>query len=168
PLFSGKTVAVIGGGNAGFETAFELLQHCPKIYILEAGDKPKADEVNQEKAEQSGKIEIITSAEIVEVKGKNLLDSIVYQDKQTQELKTLKIEGVFVEIGSLPATSFVKGLVDFDEHDQIKIDPKTNETSTPGLFAAGDVTDSKYKQVIVACGEGAKAALSAYEYLQKN
>lgn len=168
PIFAGKTVAVIGGGNAGFETAFELLLHCPKIYILEAGPKPKADEINLEKAEKSGKIEIITNASVVEIKGRALVDSIIWQNKITQELNTLKVEGIFIEIGSLPATSFVKGLVDFDEHDQIKIDPKTNETSTPGLFAAGDVTDSKYKQVIVACGEGAKAALSAYEYLQKN
>jgi thioredoxin-disulfide reductase len=167
PLFAGKTVAVIGGGNAGFETAFELLQHCPKIYILEFGERAKADEVNQERAKQSGKIEVITNAVVNEIQGKTFVDSIVYQDKKTKEIKTLNVEGVFVEIGSLPATSFVKGLVDFDEYDQIKIDPKTNETSTPGLFAAGDVTDINYKQVIIACGEGAKAALSAYEYLQK-
>ena len=167
PIFAGKTVAVIGGGNAGFETAFELLLYCPKIYLLEAGLKPKADEINLEKAEKSGKIEVITNASVVEIKGGTLVDSIVWQNKTTQELNTLKVEGIFIEIGSLPATSFVKDLVDFDEKDQIKTDHDTCETRTPGLFAAGDVTDVKYKQIIIACGEGAKAALSAYEYLQK-
>ena len=93
------------------------------------------------------------------------MDSVIYQDMKSKRLITLKVQGVFVEIGSQPATSFVKDLVDFSERDEIKINPKTNMTKTPGLFAAGDVTDVKWKQIVIAAGEGAKAALSAYEYI---
>ena len=111
---------------------------------------------------------VLTNAEIKEIKGKKFVNLIVYQDLKTKREKTLKVEGVFVQIGSIPATGFIKGLVDFNEKDEIKIDPKTCETKTPGLFAAGDVTDILVKQIIVATAEGAKAALSAYKYLQKS
>jgi len=166
PLFQGKTVAVIGGGNAGFETALELAKYCPKIYILEFGAKVKADEVNQEKARTTGKIKVIISAKVKEIKGKELVNGLTYDDLTTKETKELQVEGVFIEVGSVPATGFLKDLVEFNERDEIKVNPKTCETKTPGLFAAGDVTDVQYKQIIIAASEGAKAALSDYEYLQ--
>lgn len=166
-FFRGKKVAVIGGGNAGFEAAMSLAQWAEKIYILEYGFKAAAEEYNQQTAIKTGKIEVITNAVLNEIKGDEFVSSIVYQDKERGEKKFLEVQGVFVEIGYQPATSFVKGLVDFNEIDEIKVNPKTGETSTAGLFAAGDADDVPYKQIIIAAGEGAKAAVSAYKYLQK-
>jgi len=135
---------------------------------LEHGSKIRADEIIQEKVKATGKIEIITDAVLKKIQGENFVNSLIYQDNKLKKNKTLKIEGVFVEIGSQPATSFVKGLVDFNERDEIVVNPKTGETKTKGLFAAGDVSDIIYKQIVIAAGEGAKAAFSVSNYLQKN
>lgn len=167
PLFSEKTVVVIGGGNAGFETAIFLGQHAKKIYILEYAPEVGADATNQEIVKKSGKAEIITNVALKEIKGKDFVDSIIYEDRKSGEEKTLKVQGVFVEIGYQPATSYVKGLVDFNERDEIKVDYETCQTKTPGLFAAGDVNVGSAKQIVTAAGEGAKAALAAYNYIQK-
>ena len=167
PLFSDKEVAVIGGGNSGFEAAIFLTKYAKKAYILEFAPEVKANEENQQRAKKTGKIEVITSAALKKIQGKNFVDSVVYQDRKSKKLQTLRVQGVFVEIGSQPATFFVKDLVDFNEKDEIKVDHKTCQTSTPGLFAAGDVTDIKWKQIVVAAGQGCQAALSAYEYLKK-
>lgn len=168
PMFSGKTVAVIGGGNAGFEAAISLSNYCEKIYILEFSPKTKADADNQEAVQKTGKVEIITNAVVKKIDGKDFVESLSYQDRKTKKLKTLSLQGVFIEIGSQPATSFVKDLVDFNNKDEIMVDPKTSQTKTKGLFSAGDVDNVPYKQIVIACGEGAKAALSAIDYLQKN
>jgi len=167
PFFSNKDVAVIGGGNAGFETAIFLSDIAKKIYILEFGERLMADAWNQEKVKKTGKIEVITSALLREIKGDQFVKSIAYQDKKTQELKVLEVAGVFVQIGNQPATSFVKDLVEFNERDEIKVEFETFQTKTPGLFAAGDVNVGRYKQIVTACGEGTKAALAAYDYLKK-
>jgi len=171
PLFSNKTVAVIGGGNAGFEAALFLSKIAKKIYILEYSPKVGADEINQERVKKTGKVEVVTNAALKQIKGQKFVNSIIYQDRKTKKNITLPLEGIFVEIGSQPATSFVKGLVKFNHLinrlDEIEIDPRTCQTATPGLFAAGDVTDVKDKQIVIAAGEGAKAALSVYQYLQK-
>jgi len=167
PLFNNKTVVVIGGGNAGFEAALALTHWVKKIYILEYSLKVGADEINQERVKKTGKVKIINSVILKEIKGEKFVNSIIYQDRKNGENITLPIEGVFVEIGSQPATSFVKDLVNFNEKDEIIVGPKTSQTKTPGLFAAGDVDDVPYKQIVIAAGEGAKAALSAYNYLQK-
>lgn len=134
---------------------------------MEYSEKVGADEINQEKVKKTGKVEVITSALLKEIKGNQFVNSIVYQDRKTGKKITLPLEGVFVEIGSQPATAFVKGLVDFNEKDEIIVNPHTGETKTPGLFAAGDADNVPYKQIVIAAGEGAKAALSAYNYLQK-
>jgi len=168
PVFRDKIVAIIGGGNAGFETAMFLSNYVPKIYIMESGPKAAAYKMNQESAIKTGKIEIITNARLKEIKGDKMVDSIVYEDLKTKKIKTLDVKGVFVEIGTQPATAFVKELVDFNEKDEIKVEPETCATKTPGLFAAGDLNIGKYKQIVTACGEGAKAALAAYEYIKKN
>lgn len=167
PLFEGKNVAVIGGGNSGFEAAIALANFAKKIYILEYEEKVKADEINKERAQKTGKIEIITNAVSKEIKGDQFVNSLVYQDRKTKEEKTLSVEGVFIEIGSIPAVSFLKDLVDFNAKDEIIVDPFTGQTSIPGLFAAGDVDNVPYKQIVIAAGEGAKAALSVYDYLLK-
>ncbi len=166
PLFTGKKVAVIGGGNAGLEAAITLSKWAKKIYILEHAPKVGADEINQERAKKTGKVEVIINAVLKQIKGKQFVNSIIYQDRNSKKNITLALEGVFIEIGSQPATAFVKGLVDFNEKNEIKINPKTYMTKTPGLFAAGDVTDAKDKQIVVAAGQGAQAGLSAYDYLK--
>lgn len=167
PMFSDKVVAVVGGGDAGFEAGLFLAKYAKKIYILEFNPVIKADEINQKLTKESGKIDIITSAALKEIQGKDFVESIIYQDRQSKKIITLEVQGVFVEIGSIPATSFVKDLVEFNEKDEIKIDLHTNMTKTPGLFAAGDVTQTQWKQIAVAVGEGVKAELSAYNYLQR-
>jgi len=167
PLFKNKTVAVIGGGNSGFEAAIALSRWAKKIYILEYGEKVIADLENQELAKKTKKVEIITNAALKEIKGDKFVNSIIYQDRKTGRDEQLKVEGVFVEIGLMPASSFAQDLVGFNEKGEIKVDFETFQTKTPGLFAAGDVNIGKYKQIITACGEGAKAALAANEYLKK-
>jgi alkyl hydroperoxide reductase subunit F len=167
PLFAKKEVAVVGGGNSGFEAAIALSSWAKKVYILEYFPEVRADAKNQERVKKIKKVEVITSAVLKKVEGKEFISSVSFEDKKTKTLKKLPVEGVFVEIGSQPATSFVKGLVNFNKKDEIIIDPKTMQTKTPGLFAAGDVTDVIYKQVVIAAGEGTKAALSVSNYLQK-
>ena len=166
PLFSDKVVAIIGGGNSAFEAAIFLAKIAKKIYILEYGENVRADAENQERVKRTGKVEIITDVQIKEIKGRNFVGSIVYQERKSGKTFEVPIDGIFIEIGNQPATSFVKGLVDFNERDEIKVDFETYQTKMPGLFAAGDCNVGKYKQIITACGEGAKAALTAYDYLQ--
>jgi len=168
PLYVGKTVAVIGGGNAGFEAALSLSNYAQKVYILESGEKPRAEASLQEKIAKIKNVEVLTQISLQKVSGKKFVEAVVYQKKDSGKTATLDLQGIFVEIGSQPATSFVKNLVDFNEKDEIIADPKTSMTKTSGLFTAGDVDDVPYKQIIIACGEGAKAAISASLYLQKN
>jgi thioredoxin-disulfide reductase len=166
-LFKEKTVAVIGGGNAGFETAIFLSKIAKKIYILEYGEKVKADLTNQEIVKKTGKAEIITNAQVKKIVGDKTVKSITYLDRKTQQEKELKVDGVFIQIGNQPATSFAKGLVDFNERDEIVVEFETCQTKTEGLFAAGDCNIGPFKQIITACGEGAKSALAAFQYVQK-
>lgn len=167
PIFRDKTVAVVGGGNSGFESALFLSNYVKKIYILESRSEIKADKENQELVEKTGKAEIIKNAKVLKIEGSTFVKSLTYQDTQKNEEKKLEIEGIFIEIGYSPATAFVKGLVDFSERDEILTERETYQTKTSGLFAAGDCNSGKYKQIVTAVGEGAKAALAAYEYLQK-
>lgn len=165
PIFRNKDVAVIGGGNSGFETAIFLSNYVKKIYLLEFRSEVNADPNNQLILKNTKKAEIITNAKVKEVKGDKFVKSLVYEDAKKKQ-KELDVQGVFVEIGYQPATAFVKGLVDFSERDEIKTDPETYQTKTPGLYAAGDCNIGKFKQVITAAGEGAKAALAAYGYIE--
>jgi len=168
PLFEDKRVAVIGGGNSGLETALELQKYTKKVFILERGERLIADEILVEKAENSSKIEILTNSLIKEIFGKEMVEGILYQDLVSGEEKKLKVEGIFVEIGSLPASSFVKGLLDLEKSGEIKINPLTCETNVAGIFAAGDVTNFPVKQLVTAVSMGAVAGLSAYRYLKEN
>ena len=167
PFFQNKTVAVIGGGNAGLETTLDLAGYAKKIYVLEFSSEIKGDEDLLERVKKSKKVSIILSAMLKEIKGKDLVNSLVYQERESKKIKELAVDGVFVMIGNVPASGFIGNLVDFSERGEIRIDPLTNETKTKGLFAAGDVTTVPYKQIVVAAGEGAKAALSCYKYLKK-
>ena len=166
PLFRDKTVAVIGGGDSGFEAAIFLGKLAKKVYILEYAPEVKAKEVNRESVEKNKNIVVLTNAALRKIQGGKFVDSIVYEQRNSQKQEILKVEGVFIEIGYQPATSFVKDIVKFNQRDEIKIDVRTCETNVPGLFAAGDVGNDLVKQIVVAAGQGAKAAVSAYKYLQ--
>ena len=166
--FKGKTVAVIGGGNAGLEGAIELSGFCSKVYVLEILNKLGADEILVEEAKKINKIKIITSAEIKAFAGNTDLEKIIYMDKKSNRQKELPIDGCFIEIGAMPNSSFVKGFLNLNKKEEIIVDPYTLETSIKGIFAAGDVNDLPGKQIVIACGQGAAALLSAYNYLYKN
>src|SRR3989338_6381063 len=168
PVFKNKIVAVVGGGNNGFESALFLSNYVPKVYILEYNDKVNADAENQELVVRNKNIEVITNAQVLRIEGKVFVNAIYYKDRVSGEEKKLDVAGVFVEIGYSPATSFLNGLVELNEKQEVIFNPETLETKTPGLFSAGDCNVSRYKQIVMASGEGAKAALSAYNYIKKN
>ncbi len=166
PLFSNKAVAIIGGGNVAFEAALYLSGIVKKVYILEFGEQVKADATNQELVKKTGKAEIITSARTKEIRGDMFVKELVYEDRKEKREVVLPVDGVFIEIGLQPATSFIRDLVEFNERDEIIVDFETYQTKTPGLFAAGDCNLGKTRQIITACGEGAKAAMAAFGYLR--
>ena len=168
PIFRDKVVAIAGGGNAAFETAVFLSKIVKKIYILEFSPEVKAFESNQKLVADTGKVEIITNVAVKEIHGEDFVEFLTYEDRETGEKKSLEVQGIFIEVGHLPATSYAKGLVEFNERDEIKVQPETCQTTIPGIFAAGDVNEGIFKQVVTAVGEGAKAALAAHNYIQKN
>jgi alkyl hydroperoxide reductase subunit F len=142
---------------------------------LQHREKFTADEINIEKLKNTGKVRFIVNAETKEIKGKKFVEGLIYEDLSVKdgsasggtagEKKELKVGGVFINIGQIPNTDFVKGFLKLSEKGEIIIDGRTNETSVPGIFAAGDVSDGLYKQCVVAAAEGAKATLSAYHYI---
>ena len=167
PIFADKTVAVIGGGNNGFETTIFLSKIAKKIYILEFNEELKADQTNQEIVGKLDNVRIITNARLKEIHGKDFVKYITYEDRETGEDKSLEVSGVFVEIGYVPTTSYVEGLVKFSKNGEIIVDLETYGTSVPGIFAAGDLNEGSFKQVVIAAGEGTKALLNAHDYIKK-
>ena len=168
PLFSGKKVAVVGGGNAGLEAVIDLFPYASEIYIMEYADSLKGDPVTQEEVKKNPKLkEMIFNAKTVEVLGDKFVSGIKYLNTKTGEEKVLEVEGIFVEIGSVPNSEMVKNLIDLDKYGQVLIDSKHSATSHPGVFAAGDITDDPYKQNNISAGDAVKAALAAYNYLLK-
>ncbi len=162
PLFADMDVAVIGGGNAGFETAAQLLAYCKSVTLLHRSDSfNKADEITVEKVLKNPKMKAVLNVEILEVKGDKFVEGIVYREKGGKEV-ALKVSGIFVEIGQIPNTDFVKGLVELDEYNRIKIDPTTQKTSAPGIWAAGDCTDVLYHQNNIASGDAVRALEDIY------
>lgn len=160
PLFKNKEVAIIGGGDAGFETAIFMKNYASKIYILEQEESVKASIDNQKKA--SG-IEVITSARLKEIKGDNFVNQIVFELSGKEE--TLDVKGVFIQAGYVPEASFLGDLVELNEKKEIIVNFETFETKTRGLFAVGDVNCGKVKQIVVACGQGATAVIHGYKYI---
>ncbi|OGZ69667.1 MAG: hypothetical protein A3D44_04185 [Candidatus Staskawiczbacteria bacterium RIFCSPHIGHO2_02_FULL_42_22] len=167
PVFRNKIVAVVGGGNNGFESALFLSNYVTHVYILEYSDAANADAENQELVERHQNIEIITSAKVSKIEGKVFVNAVYYEDRKSGQEKKLDVSGVFVEIGYSPATSFLGDLVELNEKKEVIFNSETLETKTPGLFSAGDCNVSRYKQIVMASGEGAKAALSAYNYIKR-
>jgi thioredoxin-disulfide reductase len=166
PIFLKKTVAVVGGGDAGFEAALYLDGIAEKIYILEYGKTVKADVLLQKKAEETKKIKVMTNITVKQIVGEKFVNSVIYQNLTENYEKKLDVQGIFVEIGNKSAVSFVGDLADLTNAGEIIVDLKNNMTKTAGLFAAGDVTNNPYKQIIISAGDGAKTALSAQKYIK--
>ena len=165
PLFKGKRVAVIGGGNSGVEAAIDLAGIVSHVTLLEFDSKLRADAVLQRKLYSLPNVDVITSALTSEVKGDGQkVTGLAYKDRDNGEFKTIDLEGIFVQIGLLPNTDWLKGTVELTPRGEIIVDAR-GETSLPGVFAAGDVTTVPYKQIVIAVGEGAKASLSAFDHL---
>jgi len=167
PLMKNKTAAVIGGGNSGLEAVLDLIPYASSIYLLEYGEKLKGDAITQEKIKSNPKVQIITLAQTIEITGENFVSGLKYKDRQTNEIKELKVDGVFVEIGSTPNSFLVKDLVNLNNFGEIIVDPKTQQTSLFGIWAAGDVTDFPYKQNNIAVGQAISAILNINDYLNK-
>ncbi|MFB2587115.1 alkyl hydroperoxide reductase subunit F [Acinetobacter sp. c1-l78] len=165
PFFKGKPVAVIGGGNSGVEAALDLAGIVSHVTLIEYGDKLRADQVLVNKAEARDNITIMTSIATQEIKATDgKVSSIVYQDRNSNDIKELPLSAVFVQIGLVPNSELVKDLLETTRFGEIQIDERC-QTSRKGIFACGDVTTVPYKQINIAMGEGAKAGLSAFEYL---
>lgn len=165
PLFKGKRVAVIGGGNSGVEAAIDLAGIVAHVTLLEFDVQLRADAVLQRKLHSLPNVTVITSAQTTEVTGDGQkVNGLRYKDRQSDELRSVELEGIFVQIGLLPNTDWLKGTVELSPRGEIIVDAR-GETSLPGVFAAGDVTTVPYKQIVIALGEGAKASLSAFDHL---
>lgn len=165
PIFKNKAVAVIGGGNAGAEAVIDLVPYAEQIYWINRRPGFTADPITQEEIKKSQKVVIMGNLETQEIIGDKFVTGLKYLDKNDNQIKELKVEGVFMEIGSVPNSEIVKGLVEMNSASEIIINHKTAETSKPGIFAAGDVTDEIYKQNNISAGDAVRAALSAYNYL---
>jgi thioredoxin reductase len=166
PLFADQDVVVVGGGNAGFESAAQLLAYCKSVTLLNRSDTFRADEITVEKVLKDPKMKAIKNVEILEIKGEKFVEGLVYKDKTTNETIELSTTGIFVEIGGIPNTSFAKDLVELDEFNRVKIDPFTQGTSTKGIWAAGDCTNVLYHQNNIAAGDGVRALEDIYLYLK--
>ncbi len=165
PLFKGKRTAVIGGGNSGVEAAIDLAGIVAHVTLIEFDNQLRADAVLQAKLRSLPNVTIVTSALTTEVLGDGAkVTGLVYKDRESSELHTVELEGIFVQIGLVPNTEWIKGAIDLSPRGEIEVDAR-GATSVPGIFAAGDATTVPYKQIIIAMGEGSKAALSAFDYL---
>jgi|SRR3989338_1428394 len=167
PLFNGKDVAVVGGGNSGLEAVVDLLPYASKIYLLHRREELKGDPITQEKIKTNPKVEIILNAETQSIFGEAFVSGMKYLDKVSGSVKELAVQGVFVEVGSEPNSALVKDLVKTDEWGRIVIDHKTQKTSNQLIWAAGDVSDGLYKQNNISMGDAVKAVLSIYDYLNR-
>jgi alkyl hydroperoxide reductase subunit F len=163
PYYKGRKVAVVGGGNSGVEAAIDLAGICSEVVLLEFVDKLKADDVLVKKLGTLPNVQVITSAKTTEVLGNgDKVVALVYEDRQSGELKRVELDGVFVQIGLSPNSAVVKEVVELTRYGEIVVDAK-GRTSAPGVYAAGDVTTVPFKQIVIAMGDGAKAALTAFE-----
>ncbi|HYW57740.1 MAG TPA: alkyl hydroperoxide reductase subunit F [Polaromonas sp.] len=166
PLFKGKRVAVIGGGNSGVEAAIDLAGIVGHVTLIEFDTALRADAVLQRKLMSLKNVDVFTNAQTTEITGDQKVNGLVYKDRASGELKTVPLEGVFIQIGLVPNTDWLKGVVALSKHGEIIVDAK-GQTSVPGVFAAGDATTVPFKQIIIAAGDGAKAALGAFDHLMR-
>lgn len=159
PMYKGVPVAVVGAGNAAFESALQLAAYCPKVYIINRSDKYRADQITVDKAIKNENIQIINNAVVTEVFGEQFVKGLVYN-----ETEKLDVEGIFVEIGQIPNTDYIK-FIEKNSVGNIIVDPKTQRTSVKGVWAAGDCTDGLYHQNNIAVGDAVKALENIYVWL---
>ncbi|MGI2294333.1 alkyl hydroperoxide reductase subunit F [Paenibacillus sp. GXUN7292] len=164
PIFKGKNVAVIGGGNSGVEAAIDLAGIVNHVTLLQHRAELKADKVLQERLYSLPNVTVLLNASTQEITGTDKVNGLTYMDRATGNTQHVELDGVFIQIGLLPNTEFLKGTVDLNDHNEIIID-KHGATSMPGVFAAGDCTDTVYKQIVISMGSGATAALGAFDYM---
>ena len=165
PLFKGKDVSVIGGGNSGVEAAIDLAGIVKHVTLVEFADQLKADAVLVSKLKSLPNVTIHTNAQTTEITGDGTkVNGLSYKDRATNEIHHVALEGVFVQIGLVPNTEWLKGTLELSKHGEIVVDAK-GHTNLPGVFAAGDCTTVPYKQIVIAAGDGSKAALSAFDHL---
>jgi alkyl hydroperoxide reductase subunit F len=164
PLYAGRDVVVAGGGNSALGAALDLAAYAAKIYLVNNTASVAGDAVLQDRVRATGKVEIIPNSSIKEINGDTIVRSVTIETGIERIKRVLQANGVFIEIGWKPASDFLEGVVDLNEAGEVIID-RDCCTSVPGICACGDVTNIREKQIIIACGEGAKAALSVYRYL---
>lgn len=164
PLFHGKTVAVVGGGNSALDATLQLRKLCPKVYVVTVNPALTGEQIMVDQVLASANVTVLTDCETLEIMGDSKVTGVRLRHRATGLEEKISVQGVFEEIGYEPATEFLQGVVQLNEHHEVVIDTY-NRTSVPGIFAAGDITTVPVKQIVVAAGEGAKAALQAYEYL---
>jgi len=165
PFFKDKEVAVIGGGDTAVEEALYLTKFASKVYLIHRRDQLRATKILQERVKSNTMVEIIWNSVVTEIKGKEKVNSIVLKNVKTEEKKELNVDGVFIFIGLIPQTDFIKGIVELDENGYIKVD-KEMRTTVEGIFAAGDCIQKNLRQVVTACGDGATAGYSAQLYVE--
>lgn len=166
PFFTGQDVVVVGGGNAAFESAAQLLAYAKSVTLLNRTETFRADELTINKLKEHPNFKIITNAVPVEVIGDKLATGLIYEDQKTKEKITLNTPGIFVEIGALPTTEFAKEVVELNATGYIPVDPRTQQTKTSGIWAAGDCTDGLYHQNNIAAGDAVKALEDIYLFLK--
>jgi len=163
PFYKGKKIAVIGGGNSGVEAAIDLAGIVKEVVLVEYNESLKADKILVDKLKSLANVSIITNAKTEEIVGNgNKVTALNYFDRKTEKINSIDLEGVFIQIGLVPNSGFLKDVVKLSKYGEIEVDQK-GRTSVPGIYAAGDVTTTPFKQIIIAMGEGAKAALAAFE-----
>jgi alkyl hydroperoxide reductase subunit F len=167
PLFAGMDVVVVGGGNAGFETALQLLAYAKSVALIHRHAEFKADPVTVEKVSAHQNITLLRHSEPVEVVGEQFVTGLKYKNKDTGEMSELPVSGIFVEAGVIPNTQFVNGLVNLDTVGRVMADPRNQRTSVEGIWAAGDCTDELYHQNNIAAGDGVKALEDIYLWVKK-
>ena len=165
PLFADQDVVVVGGGNAALETAAQLLAYCKSVTILNRAEKLRGDEITIEKLKQNPKLRILKNAIPTEIKGASFVTSIIYEDAISNKKYELPVAGIFVEIGLLPTTDFVKNIIKLNKNNQIPIDPRNQKTEVPGIWAAGDCADVIYHQNNIAAGDAVRALEDIYMYI---
>ncbi|MEM5882830.1 MAG: FAD-dependent oxidoreductase [Candidatus Aenigmatarchaeota archaeon] len=172
PLFKGKTIAVIGGGNSALDAALNGSEIAKKVYLIHRRKEFRGFEELVEKVKEKKNIEFVLDSVVKEIKGKKFVEAIIVENVLTEEEREIKVDGVFVEIGFETKIDFVRELVKIDQNNQVMINKKcetfypNSDKIRPGIFAAGDLTDSPFKQIITSAAEGAKAALQAYNYVK--
>ncbi len=167
PFFRGKKVVVVGGGNSGLEAVEDLLPYASEIKLMVRSGELKGDAITKEKILADEKVQVVYFGLTQEVLGEEKVSGLRYQDANTGEEKVIETDGVFVEIGMVPNSDFLQGIVELNERGEVKIDHRTKAASRPGIFATGDVTDAPYKQNNISAGDGVVAALSAYDFIRK-